>query len=64
VSAKARLWTEESLRWLRGEFDDDALRGEVLLPETVFPPMSSRTPACSASSASIRAAATASSSPT
>ncbi len=38
VSEKARLWTEESLRWLRGEFGDDALRGEVLLPETMFPP--------------------------
>lgn len=38
VSEKARLWAEESLRWLRGEFGDDALRGEVLLPETVFPP--------------------------
>jgi hypothetical protein len=36
VSEKARLWTEESLRWLHGEFGDDALRGEVLVPETVF----------------------------
>jgi hypothetical protein len=40
VSEKAQLWTEESLRWLRGEFGDDALRGEVLRPETVFPPAS------------------------
>jgi hypothetical protein len=40
VSEKARLWTEESLRWLHGEFGDDALRGEVLRPETVFPPAS------------------------
>jgi hypothetical protein len=38
VSEKARLWTEESLRWLRGEFGDAALRGEVLQPQTVFPP--------------------------
>jgi hypothetical protein len=38
VSEKARLWTEGSLRWLCGEFGDDVLRGEVLLPETVFPP--------------------------
>lgn len=38
VSAKARLWTEESLQWLRGEFGDDALNGEVLRPQTVFPP--------------------------
>jgi hypothetical protein len=38
VSEKARLWTEESLRWLRGEFGDDPLRGEVLLPQTVFSP--------------------------
>jgi hypothetical protein len=36
VSEKARLWTEESLRWLRAEFGDDALRGEVLRPQTVF----------------------------
>jgi hypothetical protein len=38
VSEKARHWTEESLRWLHGEFGDDALHGEVLLPQTVFPP--------------------------
>lgn len=38
VSEKARLWTEESLQWLRGQFGDDALRGEVLRPQTVFPP--------------------------
>ena len=38
MSEKARLWTEESLRWLHGEFGDNALRGEVLRPETVFPP--------------------------
>jgi len=38
VSGKARLWTEESLQWLRMEFGDDALRGEVLRPQTVFPP--------------------------
>jgi hypothetical protein len=38
VSEKARLWTEESLRWLRAEFGDDALRGEVLRPQKVFPP--------------------------
>ena len=40
VSEKARLWTEESLQWQHGEFGDDALRGEVLRPETVFPPAS------------------------
>ncbi len=40
VSDKARLWTEESLRRLHEEFGDDALRGEVLRPETVFPPAS------------------------
>jgi hypothetical protein len=40
VSEKARLWTEESLQWLHGEFGGDALRGEVLRPETVFPPAS------------------------
>jgi hypothetical protein len=38
VSEKAQLWTEESLQWLAGEFGADALGGEVLLPETVFPP--------------------------
>src|SRR5262249_38042661 len=40
VSEKARLWTEESLRWLRGEFGDDALRGEGLRPQMVFSPVS------------------------
>ena len=38
VSQKARLWTEESLQWLRGEFGYDTLRGEVLLPQRLFPP--------------------------
>jgi hypothetical protein len=38
VSEKARRWIEESLQWLRGQFGDDALRGEVLRPEEVFPP--------------------------
>lgn len=38
VSEKARRWTEESLGWLRNEFGDDALRGEVLQPKAVFPP--------------------------
>jgi hypothetical protein len=38
VSEKARLWTEESLGWLCSQFGDDALRGEVLEPQTVFPP--------------------------
>jgi hypothetical protein len=38
VSEKARRWTEESLLWLRGQFGDDALGGEVLSPQTMFLP--------------------------
>ena len=40
VSAKARVWTEDSLQWLRREFGDGALNGDVLLPESIFPPAS------------------------
>lgn len=37
VSAKARVWIEDSLQWLRREFGDAALNGDVLLPESIFP---------------------------
>jgi hypothetical protein len=37
VSAKARVWIEDSLRWLRSEFGDAALNGDVLLPQSIFP---------------------------
>lgn len=37
VSAKAQAWIEGSLQWLRQEFGDAALNGEVLLPESIFP---------------------------
>jgi hypothetical protein len=37
VSEKAQAWIEASLQWLRREFGDAALNGEVLLPESIFP---------------------------
>lgn len=38
VSVQAERWIQDSLRWLLAEFGGDALNGEVLLPESVFPP--------------------------
>jgi hypothetical protein len=38
VSAEAQRWIQDSLEWLLAEFGGDALNGEVLLPESVFPP--------------------------
>jgi hypothetical protein len=38
VSPKARAWTEDSLEWLRQEFGDAPLLGDVLVPESLFPP--------------------------
>jgi hypothetical protein len=38
VSAAAERWIQGSLEWLLAEFGGDALNGEVLLPEAVFPP--------------------------
>jgi len=40
VSAEAQRWIQDSLQWLLGEFGDDALNGEVVLPASVFPPES------------------------
>lgn len=37
VSAEARVWIEDSLQWLRREFGDAALKGDVLPPESFFP---------------------------
>jgi hypothetical protein len=33
VSAQAQAWIEDSLQWLRREFGESALNGDVLLPE-------------------------------
>jgi hypothetical protein len=38
VSAEAERWIQDSLQWLAAEFGGDALNGEVLLPESLFPP--------------------------
>ncbi len=38
VSAEAQRWIQDSLQWLLAEFGDDVLNGEMLLPESVFPP--------------------------
>jgi hypothetical protein len=40
VSTGAQAWIETSVHWLSGQFGDDAMRGEVLLPRSMFPPAS------------------------